>query len=132
MLIVLINYISKCFIVCSLCLILNVFMCETHLRTVFRWGTGGGSEHLRANLTPPTKWRQTIDALRICAVRICLLIHGLMARNLILDPCFYFLMIICFVVKLLSTIYYTYFVLQRSALGVILGVFVRRNTRCIR
>ena len=95
----------------------------------FVGGRRGGIEHLRANLTPPTIWRQTIGALSICAVRICLLIHGLVARNLILDPCFYFLMIISFVVKLLSTIYYTYFMLQRSALGVILGVFATQTQR---
>ena len=74
----------------------------------FVGGTGAGSEHLRENFIPPTTRRQTIGALRICAVRICLLINGLLARNLILDPCFYFVMIICFVVKLLYPQFITY------------------------
>ena len=98
MLLVLINDISKCFIVCSV-LILTVFMCEMRLRTACRWGGGGGSEYLREICTTPTTWRQTIGALRIGAVRIgalrigavhiCLLLRGLLSRNLILDPCFY-------------------------------------------
>ena len=44
-------------------------------------------------------------ALHIGTVRICLLLHVLLSRNLILYPCFYCLMITCIVVKLLSTIY---------------------------